>query len=68
MDIYGELIDSSGVAALVSLFKKLRSRGGEMSLRGARDQPLAILKLLRLDRVLELEDRSPASATAGMTK
>lgn len=63
-----ELIDSSGVAALVSLFKKLRARGGEMSLRGARDQPLAILKLLRLDRVLDLDERGPTPAAAEMSK
>lgn len=45
------LIDSSGVGVLVSLFKRVRAYGGEVNLVGLRDQPLAIFKLLRLDRV-----------------
>jgi anti-sigma B factor antagonist len=45
------LIDSSGVGVLVSLFKRVRATGGEVMLVGLRDQPLAIFKLLRLDRV-----------------
>jgi anti-sigma B factor antagonist len=45
------LIDSSGVGVLVSLFKRIRATGGEVRLEGLRDQPLAIFKLLRLDRV-----------------
>ena len=46
------LIDSSGVGALVSLFKRVRAQGGQVEIRGLRDQPLAIFKLLRLDRVM----------------
>lgn len=45
------LIDSSGVGVLVSLFKRVRAAGGDVRLVGLRDQPLAIFKLLRLDRV-----------------
>ena len=46
------LIDSSGVGAIVALFKTVRAYGGTLSLVGVRDQPLAILRLLHLDRVL----------------
>ena len=46
------LIDSSGVGAIVSLYKRLRMQGGQVTVRGLRDQPLAIFRLLRLDRVL----------------
>jgi anti-sigma B factor antagonist len=46
------LIDSSGVGALVSLYKRMRQRGGTVAIEGLKDQPLAIFKLLRLDRVL----------------
>jgi anti-sigma B factor antagonist len=46
------LIDSSGVGAIVALFKAVRSYGGNLAVVGVRDQPLAILRLLRLDRVL----------------
>jgi anti-sigma B factor antagonist len=46
------LIDSSGVGAIVALFKTVRANGGELVVVGARDQPLAIFRLLHLDRVL----------------
>ncbi|HEY4056858.1 MAG TPA: STAS domain-containing protein [Kofleriaceae bacterium] len=49
-----ELIDSSGVAALVKLYKGIRSSGGNIGFTGAKDQPLAIFKLLRMDRVFDL--------------
>src|SRR5262245_57124147 len=45
------LIDSSGVGALVSLYKRMRAQGCKVRVRGLRDQPLAIFRLLRLDRV-----------------
>jgi anti-sigma B factor antagonist len=45
------LIDSSGVGALVSLFKRAKAYGGELTIVGLKDQPLAIFRLLRLDRV-----------------
>lgn len=45
------LIDSSGVGALVSLYKRIRGGGGRVTVVGTRDQPLAIFKLLRLDVV-----------------
>ncbi len=44
-------IDSSGVAALVSLFKRARSYGGRVVIQGAVDQPRAVFKLLSLHRV-----------------
>ena len=49
-----DLIDSSGVAALVKLYKGVRAGGGSIQISGARDQPLAIFKLLRMDKVFNL--------------
>jgi anti-sigma B factor antagonist len=49
-----DLIDSSGVAALVKLYKGVRGSGGAVAITGARDQPLAIFKLLRMDKVFNL--------------
>ena len=49
-----DLIDSSGVAALVKLYKGVRSVGGVVAIVGARDQPLAIFKLLRMDKVFNI--------------
>jgi anti-sigma B factor antagonist len=45
------LIDSSGVGVIVSLFKRVRANGGQVRIQGLRDQPRAIFRLLRLDRV-----------------
>ena len=45
------LLDSSGVGAIVSLFKRLKAQGGQMRVVGAIGQPLAVLKLLKLDGV-----------------
>jgi anti-sigma B factor antagonist len=53
------LIDSSGVGVLVSLFKRVRANGGDVRLVGLRDQPLAIFKLLRLDRVFPGQPGGP---------
>ncbi len=49
-----ELIDSSGVAAIVALYKRTHALGGRMKVSGARDQPLSIFRLLRMDRVFSL--------------
>jgi anti-sigma B factor antagonist len=46
------LIDSSGVGAIVSLFKKVKAYDGNLAVVNVHDQPLAILRLLRLERVL----------------
>jgi anti-sigma B factor antagonist len=48
------LIDSSGVGAIVSLFKRVKADGGQVVVSRAHDQPLAVLKLLKLDRVFGL--------------
>ena len=49
-----DIIDSSGVAVLVKLYKGVRATGGQVQITGARDQPLAIFKLLRMDKVFAL--------------
>ena len=46
------LVDSSGVGAVVSLYKRARADGGEVWVVGLQGQPLAIFRLLRLDRLL----------------
>ena len=53
VDLSGlRMLDSSGVGALVSLYKRVRAQGGQVVMIGLRDQPLAIFRLLRLDRVM----------------
>jgi len=48
------LVDSSGVGALVSLYKRVRAGGGKVVFTGVTAQPLVIFKLLRLDVVFDL--------------
>jgi anti-sigma B factor antagonist len=45
------MLDSAGVGALVSLWKRMKAQGGDVVAVGAHDQPLAVLKLLKLDVV-----------------
>jgi len=48
------MVDSSGVGAIVSLFKRVKANGGDVVVTGAREQPLAVFKLLKLDGVFRL--------------
>ena len=55
LDLEGlKTIDSSGVGAVVSLFKRVKANGGAVVVKNVKGQPLAILKLLRLERVFGL--------------
>lgn len=45
------LMDSSGVGAIVALWKRMKADGGQVVVVGARDQPLAVLRVLKLDAV-----------------
>jgi len=45
------LIDSSGVAAIVSLYRRLHEHGCDLRLVGVHDQPSRIFHLLHLDQV-----------------
>ena len=48
------MIDSSGIGAIVSLFKRVKADGGQVVVVGVHDQPLAVFKLLKLDRAFGL--------------
>jgi anti-sigma B factor antagonist len=54
------MIDSSGVGALVSLYKRVRAQGGNVVIKGIRDQPLAIFQLLKLDRYMLRPEKKAA--------
>ncbi|HEY6004438.1 MAG TPA: STAS domain-containing protein [Anaeromyxobacter sp.] len=49
------LIDSSGVGLIVGLYKRCRAFGGTVQVSGLKDQPLAVFRLLRLDRIFVLQ-------------
>lgn len=56
VDLSGlRLVDSSGVGAIVSLFKRVRAEGREFDVTGVQGQPLQIFQVLRLDQVFRLK-------------
>jgi len=48
------LIDSAGIGAMVALYKRVVDHKGSLKLKGLCDQPLAMFKVLRLDRVFSI--------------
>ena len=59
LDLSGlEVIDSSGIGAIVSLFKRVRSMGSgaDVKIVGVRGQPREILRLLGLERAFDIVD------------
>ncbi len=48
------LIDSSGVGAIVSVFKRTRAWNGDTKISGLNAQPLELFKLLKLDKVIQM--------------
>lgn len=56
-DLYDlEQVDSSGIGAIIALFKRVRSNNGDMKIARLIGQPKEIFSLLRLDRVFEIHD------------
>jgi anti-sigma B factor antagonist len=51
-----EFVDSAGIGALVSLFKRMRLLKGDAKILGLGGQPREIFKLLRLDKAFECFD------------
>jgi anti-sigma B factor antagonist len=53
LDLAGlRLIDSVGIGVIIYMYRQLQARGGSLCLRAANGQPLAILQLMKLDRIL----------------
>jgi anti-anti-sigma factor len=52
VDLKGlRLIDSSGGRAIVYLFRRVKGFGGSVVVRGTSEQPLGVLRLLKLDQI-----------------
>jgi anti-sigma B factor antagonist len=49
-----KIIDSSGVAIMVSLFKRLRALGGAVRFAGVTGQPKDIFAMMKLDQLLPI--------------
>ena len=58
VDLTGlQQVDSSGIGAIVSLFKRVRADGRQFEVTGIRGQPLQSFQVLRLDQVFRLNER-----------
>lgn len=53
-DVY--FIDSSGLGAIVFLYKRLLSKGYVLTISGIRDQPAEIFSMLHLDKTIPCVD------------
>ncbi len=49
------MVDSSGVGAIISLFKRVRANGNSFVVSGVNGQPLSIFRVLRLDKVFDIQ-------------
>ena len=54
-------IGAAGVAAIVGLYKRVKTAGGTMRVVGIGDRPLAIFRLLRFDKIFDLSGGVPAN-------
>lgn len=55
-----EFLDSSGIGAIVFLFKRLRANGHSLSLTNVRGQPMEIITLLRINSAISVEAAQPS--------
>ena len=56
LDIGGvSFIDSSGVGAIVFLFKRLKVQGRKLRITAANGQPAELLKMLRVNKAIPVE-------------
>lgn len=49
------MVDSSGVGAIVALFKRVRAVGATFTVTGVNGQPLSIFRVLRLDKAFDIQ-------------
>ena len=59
-----EFVDSTGLSAILSAFRRLPADSGSLALAGCRKQVTELIKLTRLDRVLRLFDSTDAAVAA----
>jgi anti-sigma B factor antagonist len=57
-----EFVDSAGVGAFVGLYKAARAQGARVRFAGARPGVRSVLELIRLHRILEVNDEVAGAA------
>ncbi|MDD1783936.1 STAS domain-containing protein [Enterovibrio sp. ZSDZ35] len=50
-----DFLDSSGIGAIVFLFKRLKAQGKSLSLIEVHGQPMEIIRLLRIDSAISVD-------------
>ena len=58
-------LDSSGIGAIVFLFKRLRVQGYELTLSNVQGQPKELITLLRIDSAISVIDTTEQEALQG---
>lgn len=53
-------MDSSGIAIVISSVRRMREISGKVLLRNIPEQPGKVLKAAGIERIAEIEERSPA--------
>ena len=56
-------LDSSGIGAIVYLYKRVKSNGGSMSIERANGQPLELMELLRIGSAIPINKTPDAQLT-----
>lgn len=57
-----QFLDSSGVGAIVYMFKRLTERERNMRLENVSGQPLEIMQLLRIGHAIPLNSKNPTNS------
>lgn len=60
---HSEFLDSSGIGAIVFLYKRLKARNQNLGICGASGQPIEIIKMLRIDRAIDVRTNSDWSVS-----
>ncbi len=47
-------VDSSGIGAILSCLRKIHNQGGSLNMFGVKEQVVQLLKLVRIDRIIEI--------------
>ncbi len=50
-----DFIDSSGIGAVVFMYKRLAARGRKLTIAGLHGQPLSLIRFLRIDKTIPIE-------------
>lgn len=59
-----KFVDSSGIGVILSCMRKLHSQGGSLAMCGVRQQLIPLLKLVRLDRIIDIYPTRKAAVKA----